>query len=70
MKNNGNRDKKNQLEAHSLPGTNQAGKGPGSGKASTSADQTARDAHVEGGSGAAPLPGVTHAAKGRRDTPN
>lgn len=69
MKNNGNRDKKNQLEAHSLPGTNQAGKGPGSGKASTGADQTARDA-LGSGSGPTPLPGVTHAAKGRRDTHN
>jgi hypothetical protein len=29
MKNDGQRGKKNQLEAHSLPGTNQAGKGPG-----------------------------------------
>ena len=30
MKNDGHRGTKDQLEAHSLPGTNQAGKGPGS----------------------------------------
>ena len=69
MRNIGNRDKKSQLEAHSLPGANRAGKGPGSRKASTNADQTTGDAH-ESGSGAPPLPGVTHAAKGRRDRHN
>ena len=30
MENGDHRDKQDQLEKHSLPGTNQAGKGPGS----------------------------------------
>jgi hypothetical protein len=65
MKDNGHRGKKDQLEAHSLPGTNQAAKGPGSREkrdqeSKPSGAKSQRQEQLEKHS----LPGTNQAGKG------
>lgn len=66
MNNDGHGDKKDHLEAHSFPGTNQAGKGPGSRRSATkNTDPAGRSRSVRNSSGHTALPGTNQAGKGR-----
>jgi hypothetical protein len=63
MKNEDHGRKRDQLEEHSLPGTNQAGKGPGSGEKNDQQNRPTGEGaqeHLEEHS----LPGTNQAGKG------
>jgi hypothetical protein len=63
-----NRGKQNQLEEHSLPGTNQAGKGPGSPEENDQNDGSDRGrAQDQDQLEEHSLPGTNQAGKARKD---
>ena len=70
MANEDHGDKQDQLEKHSLPGTNQAGKGPGRSESEHEPTKSpARGAQEQDRLEKHSLPGTNQAGKGASDGP-